>query len=46
LKQVGEVWTVRIGQSYRAIGYRQDNRFNWGWIGSHEAYNKFLQRMK
>jgi len=46
LKQVGEVWTVRIGRSHRAIGYREGDAFYWGWIGSHEAYNKLLQRIK
>jgi len=46
LKQVGEVWTVRIGLSHRAIGYREGEIFRWGWIGSHEAYNKALRRMK
>jgi hypothetical protein len=46
LKQVGEVCTVRIGRSYRAIGYREGDIFNWGSIGSHEAYNKLLRRMK
>jgi hypothetical protein len=46
LKQVGEVWTVRIGLSYRAMAYREGETFRWGWIGSHEAYNKLLGRMK
>jgi hypothetical protein len=46
LKQVGEVWTVRVGRSHRAIGYREGDIFRWGWIGSHEAYNKLLQRTK
>ena len=46
LKQVGEVWTARIGRSYRVIGYREDDAFYWGWIGSHEAYNKLLRRVK
>ena len=46
LKPVGEVWTVRIGRSYRAIGYREGDAFYWAWIGSHEAYNMLLRRMK
>ena len=46
LKQVRDVWTVRIGRSHRAIGYREGEIFHWGWIGSHEAYNKLLRRMK
>ncbi len=46
LKQVGEAWTVRIGRSHRAIGYRDGDIFRWGWIGPHEAYNKLMRRMK
>ena len=46
LKQVGEVWTARIGRSHRVIGYREGDVFYWGWIGSHEAYNRLLRRMK
>jgi hypothetical protein len=46
LQQKGEVWTVDIGRSYRAIAYREGNDFHWFWIGSHEAYNKLLRRVK
>jgi hypothetical protein len=46
LKQVGDTWTVRIGRSHRVIGFREANAFYWGWIGSHEAYDKLLRRMK
>ena len=46
LKQVGEVWTARIGRSHRVIGYREGDAFYWAWIGSHEAYNQLLKRMK
>ncbi len=44
LQQKGEVWTVDIGRSYRALAWRQGNVFHWYWIGSHEAYNKLLRR--
>ena len=46
LKQNGEVWTVDVGRSYRAIAYRTGDEFHWFWIGSHEAYNKLLRRLK
>ena len=46
LKQKGEVWTVDVGRSYRAIAYRTGDEFHWFWIGSHEAYNKLLRRLK
>ena len=46
LQQKGEVWTVNVGRSYRAIAYREGNDFHWFWIGSHEAYNGLLRRFK
>jgi hypothetical protein len=46
VKQIGAVWTVRIGRSHRAIGYREGDSFYWGWIGSHEGYNKLLKRVQ
>ena len=46
LQQKGEVWTVDVGRSYRAIAYRTGDEFHWFWIGSHEAYNKLLRRVK
>jgi hypothetical protein len=29
-----------------AIAYRTGEEFHWFWIGSHEAYNKLLRRVK
>ncbi len=46
LKQVGAVWTARVGLYYRVIGYHERDIFRWGWIGSHETYYKILKRMK
>jgi hypothetical protein len=46
LKQIGEAWTVRVGRSHRVIGYREGNIFRWGWIGTHEAYNMLLRRLR
>ena len=37
---------MRIGRYHRAIGYREGEMFRWGWIGSHEAYNKLLRSVK
>jgi hypothetical protein len=46
LQQKGEVWTVDIGRSYRALAWREENCFHWFWIGSHEAYNRLLRRKR
>lgn len=44
LKQTGELWSVRVSRSYRALAHRQRNAFYWFWIGSHEDYEHFLRR--
>jgi hypothetical protein len=46
LKQKGDVWTVAVGRSHRAIAYREGNDFHWFWIGTHEAYNHLLTRIR
>jgi dihydrofolate reductase len=46
LKQKGNVWTVDVGRSYRAIALREGDSFHWFWIGSHESYNQLLRRVK
>jgi hypothetical protein len=40
-KQVGEIWTVRIGRSHRAIGYREGNIFRWGWMARTRRITSF-----
>jgi len=42
----GKIWTVAIGRSHRAIARRFENDLHWVWIGSHEAYNHLLGRLK
>ena len=38
----GELWSIRVGDHYRAVGYFLDaETFVWVWIGTHEEYNKF-----
>ena len=32
LEQKGQVWTVEIGRSYRAIALREENDFHWFWM--------------
>ena len=46
LQKKGEVWTIDVGRSYRAIAYRTGDEFHWFWIGSHESYNKLPRRVQ
>ena len=40
-KLKGDLWSVRIGNHYRATGYfLSSDTFVWIWIGTHEEYNK------
>ena len=43
LKPVGEFWSVRVTESYRALAVRSGNEFTWFWIGAHDEYE---QRIK
>ncbi len=42
LKRIEELWSVRIGQRYRAIGIDAPGGIQWIWIGSHADYDKFI----
>jgi len=43
LKHVAEeLWSVRIGQHYRAVGIDAPGGIQWIWIGSHAAYDNLL----
>ncbi len=37
-----DLFSVRIGIRYRAIGLLKENVIYWHWIGSHEDYNNLV----
>jgi mRNA-degrading endonuclease RelE of RelBE toxin-antitoxin system len=37
-----DLYSVRIGLDYRALGVLKDDTIYWFWIGSHEEYDKLL----
>jgi mRNA-degrading endonuclease RelE of RelBE toxin-antitoxin system len=39
-KKVGRLWSVRIGDHYRAIATEVDGDMRWHWIGSHAEYDR------
>ena len=43
LKPVGELWSARVTDAYRALAVREGNVFNWFWIGSHDDYEQLLK---
>ena len=44
-KKVGKLWSVRIGDSYRALALKDGDEFIWFWIGTHEEYNLIMKRI-
>lgn len=44
LKHIGELWSVRVGNHYRALGLEVPDGIQWIWIGTHADYDKMLDR--
>ena len=42
LKKVDELWSVRVGVHYRALGRDRGDAIVWFWIGSHADYDKLV----
>jgi hypothetical protein len=42
LKRIEDLWSVRVGQHYRALGIDAPGGIQWIWIGSHADYDKYL----
>jgi mRNA-degrading endonuclease RelE of RelBE toxin-antitoxin system len=43
LKKVGKFWSIRIDESYRVLGTKDEDGFIWLWIGNHDDYEKLLK---
>jgi len=44
-KKVGDIqqlWSVRVGAHYRALGREKPEGIVWFWIGTHAEYDKLL----
>ncbi len=41
-KRIGDLWSVRVGQHYRALGVDVEDGIYWIWIGTHADYDKFV----
>jgi hypothetical protein len=42
LKPVGELWSVRVTDAFRALAVRDGNNFYWFWIGPHDEYMRLI----
>jgi hypothetical protein len=43
LKPVGAFWSARVSDAYRALSFRQENRFVWFSVGTHDDYERLLK---
>jgi len=42
-KQIGKLWSVRIGKHYRALGLNKPDGIVWFWVGSHTDYDRLIK---
>ena len=42
-KRVGSLWSVRIGERYRALAHEVEGGYHWFWIGTHADYDKLVR---
>jgi hypothetical protein len=41
-KRIGDLWSVRVGLHYRALGIPVTDGVSWFWIGTHAEYDKIV----
>lgn len=41
-KKIENMWSVRVGAHYRALGFDHQDHILWFWIGSHAEYDKLM----
>ena len=41
-----QLWSVRVGDHYRAVARKKADHWMWFWIGSHEEYNHLAKRLR
>lgn len=45
-KQIGSVWSVRVGRNYRALGHSVSDGVQWFWIGTHAEYDALIRPVR
>lgn len=43
-KAIGELWSARVTQNYRALAICEGDTYFWFWIGTHAEYDRILRR--
>lgn len=42
-KRIGTLWSVRVGDSYRALERDSPPNIVWFWIGHHSVYDRLIE---
>ncbi len=42
-KRIGSLWSVRVGDDYRALGRDNPPNIVWFWIGHHSVYDRLIE---
>ncbi|MDQ3329672.1 MAG: hypothetical protein M3552_03320 [Planctomycetota bacterium] len=45
ISQRQQVYSVRVGLSYRALGLWEGDEIQWFWIGPHSEYDGLVERL-
>lgn len=45
LRASEEVWSVRVGLGWRALGLLEGDTISWFWIGSHADYDRLITNL-
>ena len=43
-KKIGQFWSVRIGDYYRALAIEDGEDYIWFWIGTHNEYENMVKK--
>jgi hypothetical protein len=43
-KQIGKLWSARVGINYRALAIEDGADFIWVWIGRHDEYQRMIKQ--
>jgi hypothetical protein len=43
-KRIGNFWSARVGRDFRALAVVKGDVTEWFWIGSHEEYERLINR--
>ncbi len=41
-KKVGEYWSARVGDHFRALAVEAQDGFVWFWVGTHAEYDRLI----